>query len=261
MPTTDRPLVIYHGNCYDGLTAAWAAWRKFGANADYQAALYGEPLPSAAWDRPLYILDFSYPRAELEARALDPSHVLNLTALRVLDHHKTAEADLAGLPFCTFDLDSTVHPPPPQRRRWGRRPPKRGGAVGGGGRGGRRRPGAFTKGVVMGNLKRWRQVGGSGGGSMHKWDGTPIEFEGVWRGFHDGKYGPLGTLETSEGTITLPMPTVLYERCRHVKEGADLKIEYKGKATGKKSGKEYHDFLVFVGSDDDLTDGDTEPPF
>lgn len=25
-----RPLVIYHGNCADGFSAAWCFWRKYG---------------------------------------------------------------------------------------------------------------------------------------------------------------------------------------------------------------------------------------
>jgi hypothetical protein len=100
-------VVIYHGNCYDGFGAAWAAWRALGDSARYIPALYGEALPAEAWDCDLYIVDFSYPRAALEGRALDPSHVLNVTEFRVLDHHKTAQADLAGLPFCTFDMDKS----------------------------------------------------------------------------------------------------------------------------------------------------------
>ena len=101
----NRPMVIYHANCYDGFTAAWVAWRKFGDHADYVPAHYGSPLPDVAWHRDLYILDFSYPRRVLEGRALDASHTLGATTLRVLDHHKTAEADLAGLSFCTFDME------------------------------------------------------------------------------------------------------------------------------------------------------------
>lgn len=32
-----RPLVIYHGNCADGFSAAWCFWRKYGTGADYVA--------------------------------------------------------------------------------------------------------------------------------------------------------------------------------------------------------------------------------
>jgi len=26
----NKPLCIYHGNCADGFTAAWAVWKRFG---------------------------------------------------------------------------------------------------------------------------------------------------------------------------------------------------------------------------------------
>lgn len=89
--------VIYHDHCVDGFTAAWCAWRKLGNNVRYVAAQYGDAPPDCAGDDVL-ILDFSYPRAVLEE--------LNRTAksLLVLDHHKSAEAELAGLPYCQFDM-------------------------------------------------------------------------------------------------------------------------------------------------------------
>ena len=45
----------------------------------------------------------------------------------------------------------------------------------------------------MSSLKRWRQIGQ---GQFHKWETPGEEFEGTWRGMHDGRFGPLGTLET-----------------------------------------------------------------
>jgi oligoribonuclease NrnB/cAMP/cGMP phosphodiesterase (DHH superfamily) len=89
--------IIYHANCLDGFTAAWVAWRKYGDDAEYIAANYGDE-PVEALGEDLLILDFSYPRRHLEYMA----KVAN--SIRVLDHHKTAEADLAGLDFCTFDM-------------------------------------------------------------------------------------------------------------------------------------------------------------
>jgi hypothetical protein len=34
-----KPLCIYHGNCADGFTAAWAVWRRFG-EFDYFPGIY-----------------------------------------------------------------------------------------------------------------------------------------------------------------------------------------------------------------------------
>jgi oligoribonuclease NrnB/cAMP/cGMP phosphodiesterase (DHH superfamily) len=115
------PLVIYHGNCPDGFTAAWVAARALG-EVELFAAKYGEPPPYAlAKDRSVYVLDFSYPRAQLEALYAEYASVLI-----VLDHHKTAQAELEGLAYCTFDMQRSgasltwdyFHPGRPDSRPW-----------------------------------------------------------------------------------------------------------------------------------------------
>lgn len=89
---------IYHANCIDGFTAAWCCWRRFGDSAEYVPAKHGDPPPDVT-GKDVIIVDFSYPRETLlEMHAVAKS-------LRVLDHHKTAEADLEGLHFCTFDMN------------------------------------------------------------------------------------------------------------------------------------------------------------
>lgn len=93
-----KTLVIYHANCIDGFTAAWCAWRKFGHVAEYIPAKHGDPPPDVT-GRDVFIVDFSYPRETL-LRMYSAAR-----SLRVLDHHKTAETDLAGLHFCTFDMN------------------------------------------------------------------------------------------------------------------------------------------------------------
>jgi oligoribonuclease NrnB/cAMP/cGMP phosphodiesterase (DHH superfamily) len=90
--------IIYHADCIDGFTAAWCAWREYGDAAEYIPARYGEPPPDVKGHEVL-IVDFSYPRDTL-IKLWESSE-----RLRVLDHHKTAEADLAGLDFCTFDMN------------------------------------------------------------------------------------------------------------------------------------------------------------
>jgi len=99
-----KPLCIYHGDCFDGFTAAWAVWKRFGDAFDYHAGRYGEAPPNVA-DRHVVIVDFSYKRPVLEEMAI------HSRSLRVFDHHKTAAEDLAGypepLPFLpeTYDAD------------------------------------------------------------------------------------------------------------------------------------------------------------
>lgn len=90
-------LVIYHGDCYDGFTAAWVASRAM-PGCELHAGKYGEPPPDVRGRR-VFIVDFSYPRdvmIRMEREAL---------SLLVLDHHKTAEEACRGLYFCIFDMD------------------------------------------------------------------------------------------------------------------------------------------------------------
>lgn len=84
-----KAVVIYHDNCLDGFTSAWAFHRlrgfEYTDGVTYIPASYEEPFPSFP-EGPcdLYILDFSYSRAELEYFC----PLFNTVTL--LDHHKTA---------------------------------------------------------------------------------------------------------------------------------------------------------------------------
>lgn len=98
----DRPLVIYHANCADGFTAAWAVRRHFmqrcGVEPELLAAKYGDVPPDVS-GRDVVIVDFSYPRDVL----IEMSR--RVRSIVVLDHHRTAAADLAGLDFAVFDME------------------------------------------------------------------------------------------------------------------------------------------------------------
>jgi oligoribonuclease NrnB/cAMP/cGMP phosphodiesterase (DHH superfamily) len=93
-----KPLVLYHGQCLDGFAAAWVAFQRFGGGGEYRAVQFGEALKVPVDGRDVLILDFSFPREqllELKAKA---------ASMLVLDHHVTAQQDLAGLDFAHFDL-------------------------------------------------------------------------------------------------------------------------------------------------------------
>lgn len=99
---TTKPLIIYHADCLDGFGAAYAAWTKFGDNADYIPAHYGDAPPDVT-GREVFILDFSYPMGTL----LDMSY--SATKITILDHHKTAQADVepmidSGIIYGKFDM-------------------------------------------------------------------------------------------------------------------------------------------------------------
>ena len=91
-------IVIYHANCTDGMGAAYAAWTELGETAEYLPTHYGNEPPDVS-GKEVYVLDFSYPRAVLLSMKAKAKSIL------VLDHHKTAEADLKGLDFAVFDMD------------------------------------------------------------------------------------------------------------------------------------------------------------
>lgn len=97
----------------------------------------------------------------------------------------------------------------------------------------------------MSSLKRWRQIGQ---GQFHKWERPGEEFEGTWRGTHEGRFGPLGALETSEGVRTFPLPTALRDRLLLVREGAAVRIQYTGMQTSK-AGHLFKGFDVYVADD------------
>lgn len=83
-------LCIYHGNCADGFGAAWAIRRRFGDKVRFYPGAHGKAAPECEGEDVL-LVDFAYPRAQLEAMAESARSVT------VLDHHKTAENDLRPL--------------------------------------------------------------------------------------------------------------------------------------------------------------------
>lgn len=86
---SERPLVIYHANCWDGFCAAWIARKALG-DCEFVPGYYGQAPPDVT-GRVVYMLDFSYPREVMDRL---------LTVARrtvVLDHHKTAMEALDGL--------------------------------------------------------------------------------------------------------------------------------------------------------------------
>lgn len=95
-------LIIYHGNCPDGFTAAWAFWHKFGSRAEYIPCGYGQEAPDVT-GKTVAIVDFSFPRQQLIDMTLAAKYLV------VLDHHRSAERDLEGLTFpngeIIFDME------------------------------------------------------------------------------------------------------------------------------------------------------------
>ena len=87
--TRQLPLVIYHANCADGFTAAWAVHKAM--PADFHAAFYQAPPPDVT-GRDVIMVDFCY-HADVMQQLRRAAR-----SLLVLDHHKTANE---VLPHCT----------------------------------------------------------------------------------------------------------------------------------------------------------------
>lgn len=91
-----KPLVIYHANCADGFGAAFAAWLKFGDEAEYLPMQYGQVkclgdfyrlVPSQTKGNEIYILDFSFLRETMDQIFQDAKRVV------WLDHHASVFKD------------------------------------------------------------------------------------------------------------------------------------------------------------------------
>src|SRR5262245_44571669 len=87
-----RPLCIYHGACDDGFAAAMVVRSTLGVNGvELYPGVYQTTPPDCA-GRDVIFVDFSYKRPVLDEIAAVAHSVI------ILDHHKTAEEDLADLP-------------------------------------------------------------------------------------------------------------------------------------------------------------------
>jgi uncharacterized protein len=99
-----KAAIIYHQakvgvDCPDGIAAAWVAKRKY-PDAALIGASYGGVVPDidrSEYDR-ILIVDFSFSREILEKWAKN-------FELLVIDHHKTAMADLQDFPNAVFDME------------------------------------------------------------------------------------------------------------------------------------------------------------
>lgn len=95
-------LVLYHNHCRDGLGAFFCAHHFTttrlgrpveGIPQDYQQT------PPNVQGRHVLVVDFSYKRSVLEEMKIQAASLL------VLDHHKSAQGDLEGLPYACFDMN------------------------------------------------------------------------------------------------------------------------------------------------------------
>jgi len=83
-------VVLYHGDCTDGFSGAWAAWKKFGSSAEYIGLHRGNPLPADLKGKELYFIDFAYSPEITKKLVRANKKVIGL------DHHVSSK-DSVGL--------------------------------------------------------------------------------------------------------------------------------------------------------------------
>jgi len=95
----NKTTVLYHDDA-DGFASAFAIWCTNRFSANYIPVQYSQPVPEIPeGTENLYIVDFSYSRDICEELAGRFKEIL------ILDHHKTAEKELEGLPYAVFIKD------------------------------------------------------------------------------------------------------------------------------------------------------------
>lgn len=79
-----KPVIIFHGECWDGFGGGYSAWKKFGNNAEYYPMHHHDPLPKGLKGRQIYIVDFSFDEPVMK-KLVEDNFVV------ALDHHVSAE--------------------------------------------------------------------------------------------------------------------------------------------------------------------------
>lgn len=93
-------IIVYHGSCPDGWTAAYIAKLKY-PEAELMPRDHGLPVPyEQLVGKDILVVDFSFRKKE-ENRAV----AVAAKSFRILDHHKTAQAELGGEPYAVFDME------------------------------------------------------------------------------------------------------------------------------------------------------------
>lgn len=90
-------IVLYHSDCLDGFTGAWAAWKHLGKRADYIPIKHQLPPPKGLRNKTIYLIDIVY-LPEVMTALGKHNHIV------VIDHHKTAKASVAVAHESLYDL-------------------------------------------------------------------------------------------------------------------------------------------------------------
>jgi len=76
--------ILYHANCPDGFSAAWAAWKKLKTKANYLPVEHQTPPPQGLEGKTLYMLDFTYSLEIIKELVKKNKKIV------IIDHHTAA---------------------------------------------------------------------------------------------------------------------------------------------------------------------------
>ncbi len=93
-------VVFYHGVCRDGLTAAWAAWKKFGDMAEYIPIVWTNTLDliPIVKNKEIYFLDYCPVQEKVDEMVKENKSVT------VVDHHVSRESVIKTLTGSVYDI-------------------------------------------------------------------------------------------------------------------------------------------------------------
>lgn len=99
MKKLNNIVVLYHKNCFDGFSAAWAAWKKFGDKAEYVAVELQTPAPKNLKGKNVYMIDFAY----------SPKITENLmkicASVTIIDHHISNSNSIKNVSDYSYDIN------------------------------------------------------------------------------------------------------------------------------------------------------------
>jgi uncharacterized protein len=96
---TKNIVVIYHRECTDGFSAAWAAWKKFGSQADYIGIDPGDIPIAGLKNKEIYMIDLIYPIEHLPRLIGDNKKVV------AVDHHISNKRSFELILDGVFDIE------------------------------------------------------------------------------------------------------------------------------------------------------------
>lgn len=92
-------VLVYHGGCNDGFTAAWLFWLVYGDSVEYVPMTHGQQVDVEPFrGKNVVFVDFSLKRPEMDLIAEAAEWLV------VLDHHESAEKELSGMEGVVFDM-------------------------------------------------------------------------------------------------------------------------------------------------------------